>query len=98
MKHVHVAGTETCPAVGLGGLEIFAVKHTFQQVRLVTGFYVEHFFAGLNSSFVGGWGNGIHGDNLLATASKGTSSPRSNTFMAGVLQNNGFFSSSLCSG
>lgn len=33
----------------------------------------------------------LHGSNLLAAASKGTSSPRSITFMAGVLQNNVFF-------
>lgn len=48
-KHIHVPGAETCPAVGLGGLEIFAVTdtHPSQQVRLIE-FYVEHFYAGLN--------------------------------------------------
>ena len=32
-KHIHVPGAETCPAVGLGGLEIFAVTDTYLPAR-----------------------------------------------------------------
>ena len=56
---------------------------------------MEKFYAGLNSAFVGGCGNGMYGDNLLATASKGTSHLRRLTSMASVLQKNAFFSFSV---
>lgn len=98
--HIRVPGAETCPAVGLGALEVFAEQtHTCQQGRLGTGFHLEQFYAGLNSASVGDWGNSRKwGDIFWLLHLRGTL-PLAFLFSWMIFfKIMGFFSPSLCNG